>query len=74
MPEQFAKSIHSAQLQIILGLGMLAISISLTAFGILLVLLPEETLSWVTIPFVIVVNIEAFAMAFLLHRLSKKTS
>lgn len=74
MPGQYSKLPNSTQLQFILGLGMLAISTSLIAFGVLLPLLPEETLSWMTIVFLIAVNIEAFAMVFLLHRASKKSS
>lgn len=74
MPEQYSKLVNSAQLQSILGLGMLAISGSLIAFGILLPLLPEAILSWLTIVFVLVVNIEAIIMVLMLHRVSKKTS
>ena len=74
MPEQYSKSPNSAQLQHILGLGLLGISTSLMAFAILLNLLPKQTLSWVTIVFVVAVNIEAIAMVFLLHRALKKTS
>ncbi|MGH8051165.1 MAG: hypothetical protein ACREPB_10950 [Arenimonas sp.] len=74
MPGQYLKLPKSTQLQFILGLGMLGISTSLIAFGTLLPLLPEQTLSWMTTAFVIAINIEAFAMVFLLHRASKKTS
>lgn len=74
MPEQYSKSVNSAQLQSILGLGMLAISTSLIAFGILITLMPKAILSWLTIVFVVVVNIEAIIMVLMLHRASKRIS
>lgn len=72
MPEQYSKSANSAQLQSILGLGLLAISTSLMAFGIVFPLLPEASMSMVTMAFVVIVNIEAIAMVVLLYRASKK--
>lgn len=74
MPEQYAKSSNRTRLQFILGLGMLAISISLITFGSMLSLFPDEALSWITIVFVLVINIEALGMVFLLNRESKKKS
>ena len=72
MPEQYANSSNRARLQFILGIGMLAISLSLITFGGMLSLFPDEALSWITIVFVVVVNIEALGMVFLLKRESKK--
>lgn len=72
MPEPYANSSNRARLQFILGIGMLAISLSLITFGSMLSLFPDEALSWITIVFVFVVNIEALGMVFLLKRESKK--
>lgn len=74
MPEQYSKSSRSAQLQLILGIGMLAISLSLIAFGCVLSLLPDNALSLITMVFVIAINIEAVGMGVLLYRESKKAS
>ena len=52
---------------------MLAISLSLITFGSMLSLFPDAALAWITIVFVVVVNIEALGMVFLLKRESKKT-
>ena len=52
---------------------MLAICLSLITFGSMLSLFPDEALAWITIVFVVVVNIEALGMVFLLKRESKKT-
>ena len=73
MPKQYANSSNRARLQFILGIGMLAICLSLITFGSMLSLFPDEALAWITIVFVVVVNIEALGMVFLLKRESKKT-
>jgi predicted membrane protein len=73
MPEQYAKSHNCAQLQIILGLGMLGISMSLIVFSLLMLLLSNEVLSWMTTVFLVAINMEAIVMVALLHRTSKKT-
>jgi len=72
MPKQFSKSSRSVQLQLILGIGMLAISISLIAFACVHSIFPDDALSLVTMVFVIAINIEAIVMAFFLYRESKK--
>ena len=74
MPEQYSKSSRSAQLQLILGIGMLAISLSLITFGCVLSILPDDALSLITMIFVSVITIEAIGMAFFLYRESKKVS
>lgn len=74
MPGQYSKSANSPQLQSILGIGLLSVSTSLIAFGILYPLLPKAYLEMVTIAFVVTVNIEAFALVFLLYRASNKAS
>ena len=73
MPEQYSTLSNRTRLQSILGVGMLAISLSLITFGSMLALLPDEALAWITIVFVVVVNMEALGMLFLLKRESKKT-
>ncbi len=74
MPEQYCKSRNREQLQLIMGLGMLAISVSLVAFALVFPLVSKDMLSWFTSAFVIAINIEAFTMVFLLYRGMKKTS
>ena len=73
MPKQYANSSNRAGLQFILGIGMLAISLSLITFGSMLSLFPDEALPWITIVFVVAVSVEALGMVFLLQRESKKT-
>ena len=74
MPVQYSKAANSSQLQSILGIGLLTVSTSLVAFGILYPFLPKMYLEMVTITFVVTVNIEAFTMVFLLYRASNKAS
>lgn len=72
MPKQYANSSKRARLQFILGIGILAISLSLASFGSMLSLFSDQALSWITIVFFVAVGVEALGMVFLLKRESKK--
>jgi len=72
MPEQFSKSANSTQLQWGLGLGMLAISIGLLAFSLMILLLPGDAIEMMTPYFVVMINIVALAMVFYLLRKQKQ--
>lgn len=72
MPEQFSKSANSKQLQWGLGLGMLAISIGLLAFGAMILLLPDDVIEMLIPYFVVMMNVVALAMVFYLLRKQKQ--
>ncbi len=74
MPEQFSKSPNSLQMQSILGLGMLTLSVGLLAFGAAVLLLPKEAIRQIMPYFVVILNIDALIMVFLLLQKSKKKS
>ncbi len=72
MPEQFSKSPNSTQMQFILGLGMLTLSIGMLVFGAMILLLPNDAIEMMTPYFVVAMNIVALAMVFFLIRKQNK--
>ena len=74
MPKPFLASANSLQMQYILGLGMLTISFGLLAFAAALLMLPKDLIRQITPYFVVILNIDAIVMVFLLLLKSKRIS
>ncbi|MEO8000357.1 MAG: hypothetical protein ABI644_00670 [Arenimonas sp.] len=72
MPQQFLKSPNNLQMQRILGLGMMTLSIGLLAFGAAVLVLPKDDIRQITPYFVVILNIDALVMVFLLLQKSKR--
>ena len=73
MPKQFQVSPNSLQMQSILGLGMLTLSVGLLAFGAAVLLLPKEAIRQLAPYFIVVLNVDAFVMVFMiLHKLKRR--
>ena len=73
MPEPYANQSNRTRLQWILGIGMLAISLSPITFGRMLFLFSDEALPCITIVFVVAVGMEALGLVVLPKRESKNT-
>jgi hypothetical protein len=72
MPKQFLVSPNSLQMQSILGLGMLTLSVGLLAFAVAVLILPKDAIRQLTPYFVVILNIDALVMVFMLLYKSKK--